>query len=448
MNRDPLPLLVSLIISLLISSEVFSASTQVALSPGEQKIMHLKKPGAITVTNPKAAKVSVTSGQLKITGLRQGISHILMNGKQSDIEVVIHTSKLSPAKEKIEKWLGNIHGISLKVKPDFLIVQGEAFRLNDWHQIMKFKKQFHPYIKTDVRISSELLPALHTAVDDALQKRSLSSTWTTAENGEIEIQAVLNSKEKQAIKEIAEEWGLPEPKTSHSLELKPMVEIDVVIAEVKKNSMRSLGLQLPGSYSATVLPAGDLSSAAVSMNPLEIIFHAGLSQGGGRVLANPKLLCRSGEVAHFIAGGEIPIKIVNPHLHDVTWKRYGVILDITPLADRQNHISTKLTTEVSLIDDSRTIEGIPGMLTNRIETHFDLSGSKTIALSGLIKSEVGRTTNSNSLLGEIPILGELFKSRDYKDSKTELVVFVTPRVLSPYENPPLPKLPQWQDDDL
>jgi len=164
-----------------------------------------------------------------------------------------------------------------------------------------------------------------------------------------------------------------------------------------------------------------------------------------KVLANPKLLCRSGEAAHFVAGGEIPIKIMNWKTSDVIWKRYGVILDITPVADLNQGISTKLVTEISLLDEAHTVDHIPGLLTNRIETHFDLRGSKTIALSGLIKSELGKGTTGLPLLSQIPILGELFKSKNYQDNRTELVVFVTPRVISP-ENPPEANIPKFSDE--
>jgi pilus assembly protein CpaC len=122
---------------------------------------------------------------------------------------------------------------------------------------------------------------------------------------------------------------------------------------------------------------------------------------------------------------------MNWKVSDVLWKKYGVILDITPKADLQKAISTRLITEVSLIDEAHRVDGIPGFLTNRIETHFDIRGEKTIALSGLIKNELGRGKQATPLLSSIPILGELFSSQDYKDNSSELIVLVTPRVLSP-----------------
>ena len=166
----------------------------------------------------------------------------------------------------------------------------------------------------------------------------------------------------------------------------------------------------------------------------------------GKVIANPKLLCRSGESAHFLAGGEIPIKLVGFKTSEVQWKKYGVILDITPLADIQRGISTKLVTEVSLLDEAHKIEGIPGLLTNRIETHFDIRGEKTIALSGLIKNEIGRGSQDTPLLSAIPLLGELFKSKEYKENKTELIIFVTPRVISPENPPPVEVNGFWKQD--
>jgi Flp pilus assembly secretin CpaC len=138
-------------------------------------------------------------------------------------------------------------------------------------------------------------------------------------------------------------------------------------------------------------------------------------------------------VAEFRKDKETQIGISWPSsVHaQITWKQYGVVLKIKPKADFSGRMSIGLETEVSSIDRSNMVDGIPGLFTNRIETHFDLTTSRTIVLSGLIKKEWGDAMQGLPGLSNIPVLGALFGSRDFQEQRSELVVFVTPEVARP-----------------
>ena len=418
---------------------------------GEQRRLAINKASAATMTNPKIAKITFTNGGVLISAKQAGLGSLVLGKKLNPMQIIIYSQKLKAARKQIVNWLTDKFGLFLSTNPQNLIISGKALRLADWLQLQKFKAKFPKQLLIEAKIDRVLVPTLKKALERSLSQRSISSMHSRIENDQVILLSSSKNKDDKVIAQaVAREWGLENPQSSDLLELKPMIEIEVVIAEVKKSSFQTLGLQLPGTYSATITPAGDLSSLATSFNSFSPEFHALFNKGNGRVLANPKILCRSGEMAHFVAGGEIPIKIINWKNSDVVWKRYGVILDINPKADLDDGISTKLTTEVSLLDEVHKIDGIPGLFTNRIETYFDLRGSKTIALSGLIKSELGRSQTGTPLLGEIPILGALFRSQDYKDNRTELIVFVTPRVISPEAPPPIPASPalsnEWDNE--
>src|SRR5690606_22390992 len=134
--------------------------------------------------------------------------------------------------------------------------------------------------------------------------------------------------------------------------------------------------------------------------------------------------------AKFLAGGEFPIKIINFQTNDIQWKKHGILLSFKPLADRSGKLSLSLSVEISLIDQAQAIDGIPGLLVNRVESHLDLKESQTIALSGLIKEQSGKSNQGIAALKNIPIIGRLFSSEDFRNNRTDLVVFVTPRVVS------------------
>ena len=151
-----------------------------------------------------------------------------------------------------------------------------------------------------------------------------------------------------------------------------------------------------------------------------------LADGRARILANPHLVCESGESASFLAGGEIPIVILTPETRTVEWKTYGIILKLQPKMDAGNKIRTQISAEISTVDHGSGSSQIPSFLTRRVTTHFSGPAGGTVMLSGLIKSEIAKDVAKIPLLGQIPVLGELFKSRSFRESESELAIFITP----------------------
>ena len=149
-------------------------------------------------------------------------------------------------------------------------------------------------------------------------------------------------------------------------------------------------------------------------------------------MAEPKLVSRSGGQAEFLAGGEVPIPISNAlGALNVTFRQFGIILKIAPIADAEGFISTTIEVEVSTIDPAIAVNGIPGFATRRTRTEMNVRQGQTMVLSGLFSSEESKTVAKLPGLGSIPILGELFKSRDFRNNRTDLVIFVTPYIIDP-----------------
>ncbi|QFU24339.1 pilus assembly protein N-terminal domain-containing protein [Shewanella eurypsychrophilus] len=250
--------------------------------------------------------------------------------------------------------------------------------------------------------------------------------------------------------------------------LAPMVKMQVKIVEFNKSTLNNVGIKWDTAMSGPAFGA----AKAFSANPIFSVASPGqyadaiggaitdsigvldtrgwnyfgivtgigsqiqlLSEkGDARMLAEPNLTTRSGESASFLAGGEFPIRSISGlGAVDVEFKEYGIKLDIEPVVDENLNIVSRVMAEVSSIDPSVSIDGIPGMLTRRTESVINVKNNETIVISGLVNSEMSKVVNKFPFLGDIPILGELFKSRDFKDNKTELVIFVTPTVVYPGE---------------
>ncbi len=211
-------------------------------------------------------------------------------------------------------------------------------------------------------------------------------------------------------------------------ERKTLLSYDLKIIEISTGFSRQLGIRWPDSLGVK----GAFSSAPEtgSVFSLESNFEARLNllmaDGRARILANPKLVCESGESANFLAGGEIPIVIVTPETRTVEWKTYGIILNLEPKMDLGNRIRTQITAEISTVDHASGTSGVPGFMTRRVTTHFSTPVGETVMLSGLVKSEMAKDVAKIPLLGQIPILGELFKSRAFRENRSELAIFITP----------------------
>jgi len=102
-----------------------------------------------------------------------------------------------------------------------------------------------------------------------------------------------------------------------------------------------------------------------------------------------------------------------------------------PVSDPEGYISTHVSVEISTVDDSIRVLDIPGFLTRKTETDMNVMQGETMVISGLVTSESAKSVDKIPGLGNIPILGELFKSRSFKNNETELVVLVTPHIIDP-----------------
>lgn len=152
-----------------------------------------------------------------------------------------------------------------------------------------------------------------------------------------------------------------------------------------------------------------------------------------RVLAEPNLVAVNGQSASFLAGGEIPIPISTSNTIDIKFKEFGVRLNFTPAVLSEDRIRLKVAPEVSEPDFANSVTfggiSIPGFATRRVETTVELASGETIAIGGLLNERVRAITQTVPGLGDIPVLGALFRSVNYQSDESELVVLVTPEMV-------------------
>lgn len=231
-----------------------------------------------------------------------------------------------------------------------------------------------------------------------------------------------------------------------------MIEIDVQILEVINLDGSSFGIDWP-----TLIKAGDIpESGLIPLSPLNMVeketpaynfygsnFKRGqinilinflVKKNYAKVLAKPKLLTLNGKKAKFLSGGEVPV-LTSSTLGqtNVTWKEYGVNLEMEPTITKTNNIRVNLRTEFSNLDYGNAVTlgsgQMPAVRTRWAETTITVEPENTIIIAGLLQSEELKIINGVPIFSLIPLLGELFKSTTIEEKQTELVIFMTPAII-------------------
>ncbi len=242
---------------------------------------------------------------------------------------------------------------------------------------------------------------------------------------------------RSAVERAYKPFGIEVDVSGADLTVAPLVRTRVILAEVSKSFSQDIGVQWPAEYKAQLLPRFKGS------DDLMVALRALEARGHAQILASPTLLCRSGGTAQFHAGGEFPIRMISRNARDVVWKQHGVILNVKPQADFQGAISLEVETEISILDMAHAVDGVPAVKKNRVKSQFDLPGKRTIALSGLLRQELGESKEGLPFLTGLPVLGPLFSSQKFLNHQTELVVFVTPEIHAPEGDDPLQMPEGW-----
>ncbi|WP_346900315.1 type II and III secretion system protein family protein [uncultured Roseibium sp.] len=239
-----------------------------------------------------------------------------------------------------------------------------------------------------------------------------------------------------------------------SVEGEDQVYLKVSVAEVERSIVKQLGVNLSGTIGVGNYTGGFNNSATFPVNSSivsQAIAGGNFVAGGSslsasiealqrdgviRTLAEPTLTAISGENASFLAGGEFPIPVAQTDGDiSIEFKKFGVGLDFTPVVLSAGRVSLRVKTEVSELssDGAITTGGITvsALKVRRAESTIELPSGGTLVMAGLLQESYKQSINGIPGLMQLPVLGALFKSRDFLRQQTELVVFVTPYTVNP-----------------
>jgi pilus assembly protein CpaC len=236
------------------------------------------------------------------------------------------------------------------------------------------------------------------------------------------------------------------------------VNLKVHIAEINRTVLKTIGVNIlsgdstngfrfgiaqggsinPDTLNVTVPALGSTLVGRGNLFGLDLIgaLDLAVSDGVASILAEPNLTALSGETASFLAGGEFPVPISQAQgAVTVEFKQYGVGLAFTPIVLADGRISMRVRPEVSELSAEGSIKigsfTIPGLTTRRAETTVELGSGQSFMIAGLLKNTNTNNINKAPVLGDLPILGALFRSTQFRRQETELVIIVTPYLVRP-----------------
>jgi len=242
------------------------------------------------------------------------------------------------------------------------------------------------------------------------------------------------------------------------------VTLQVRIAEMSRTVARELGVNwsavasigsstLAFAAANPLLDAGTATShAAVGFSSpnADVVLEALAQDSLAKLLAEPNLTVMSGQPANFFVGGEYPIPVAQSN-NDVTiaFKRYGVSLDFLPTVLSSGRINLHVRPEVSELTEQGAVKtgttndtfSVPALLVRRAETTVELGSGQTFAIAGLLQDKDTNTSSGIPVLGDVPVLGSLFRSTARNRTETELVILVTPYIVKPVNNPAAMRVP-------
>ncbi|QOY94471.1 pilus assembly protein N-terminal domain-containing protein [Massilia sp. UMI-21] len=359
---------------------------------------------------PGVARIAVGSGEvLTASALDDNQAIIFANGagtstlflwhrdgRYQRIKVTVVQGDTSRVAREVSAFLSKIPKATVSVVGDKVIVEGEELSDADREKVAELAKRYPQIVNFTSPIGWEQMVMMDVKVVEfpKSELRELGLKWGST--GGAAIGAIWNPAGRGSQNDF--QLAVPEGPVSPRVEGAP-----------------------PFPASLTVLSTINLGLNA-KLNLLE-------QNGKASILAEPQLSTRSGYKASFLAGGEFPYSVATVSGVTVQFKPYGIKLDIEPRVGANGVIRAVIDSEVSSLDTSITTPSGPGLLSRRTKTEFNVKTGETIVLSGLLQRTMSTDVDKLPMLGDIPVLGALFRSKRFQNKETELVVFVTPTVV-------------------
>jgi len=380
--------------------------TDVVMYVGEVKTLPVKDVTRVAVGNGRLLTANVLDSEVLLLGEAPGDTSLFMWLKSGTIQrykVRITGTDVNDNFTQLRAILGDVPGLKLERVGDTVVVSGSVSKVNlqrveatlrTFPRVLSLVREEEVSVKKMVYMKVQIMEFKKTALEN------LGVDWQTnivGPSGALTADAISNQQFRFA----------------------PQTQDPTFTPGQGAASALSIPSQAGRAY---------LGIASVITSRLNLA----VQNGDAWILASPELSTRSGGEAKFLAGGQVPLPTVSATgQSSVTFKDYGIRMTLKPNVDDANNIAASLETELSAIDPTVTVQGIPGFTTRQTNSDINVKSGQTIVISGLVNQNLANTINKFPFLGDVPVLGALFKSTNFTSGRTDLVIFVTPTVTDP-----------------
>jgi pilus assembly protein CpaC len=404
----------------------------------------------VSLTDPKISDAIVlTAHQIYLTGKDAGVTNLTLWGSNDkvlsifDLEV---SPDLSRLKESLHEVLPDEKGIRVTTSHDNITLSGSVSSTASLSQVLSLAGAYAP--------------------KDKDKNPKIINMLEIAGINQVMLEVRVSEMSKSLIKRLGFNFNYigNSGRTFGVSTLNNLTSLSSGVAGIPAQSPSGTSTLLPDAgFPASALTMSNqvglilrfLGKGATWTNFIDALKEDGLI----KVLAEPTLITLSGKTANFLAGGEFPIPVPQSSsgggtVITVEYKPFGVALKFSPVVLSSGKINMQVTPEVSDLDFSNAIvlQGfvIPSITTRRVSTDIELADGQTFAIAGLLRSDVRQLVTKFPVLGDLPILGALFRSTSFQKNESELVITVTPHLVKPIDmtKQTLPTDQYVEPDDL
>ncbi|HTN73162.1 MAG TPA: pilus assembly protein N-terminal domain-containing protein [Methylomirabilota bacterium] len=472
------------VIVLLLSAEIGSAQQQVSptISVTVNKSMVFRladRARRVSISQPEVADVVVVAPtQLLINGKAVGTTSLIVFNEKGDVNNydLVVSPDISALRNQIRVVLPD-EKVDVSTSATAIVLRGEVSNEVVYDKVLEIAQNYLP-----PKPPAQVAPQTNTTTSvSVLPSVRLPPTGTAfAGGGQIaflEEPSIVDSDrwaDRRKIDGIIDMLVIREVR---------QIELDVIVAEVSLTKLREIGfdwVQRAGnvqsgnflgsqSFPSTLLnpngstipdsgilpfgiPAtsGALRVAAGSY-ALNALYRLIQNKDVTEILAQPRLVMKNGRSGGFLAGGEFPVVNTTANTSTIEFKPFGVRLDFVPTITWSDRIDLRVFPEVSDIDPAVTVQNVPGLKVRRTVNRVEIKDGESLVIGGLLDRRILKDLTKFPLLGDIPILGALFRSTRFRNQESELVFVITPRIvkaMKPGEKPQLPAIEKYDDPDI
>jgi pilus assembly protein CpaC len=412
-------------------------TTLLTVAVGKTEDVRIDAPFAeVTVGDPEVADVTpLTDRTLSVLGKKIGTTRVAVYGEGRkpvgifDVEVSYDVSRISAE-------IGRLTGGGIKVTSvnGRIMLTGTAHDATTLDRAVVIARQFAPDVINTVQVASPQQVMLEVRFVEASREagRALGVQWNSFGRNTL---ANIGSRTPSAQLPVTQPGGpFQQPGLMNGV-APPQSQVGG--PNVGETGLTISPIVAAGLLGTSTAPFGFLLGAMNKAGlTIDVALNALEEKGLIRSLAEPNLVALSGDTASFLAGGEFPI-LVPGSLGTVAieYKKYGVGLAFTPTVLRDGLINLKIEPEVSELDQSHPVQiqgyNIPPLIVRRASTTIELRDGQSFAIGGLLQNKSTTAQQQMPWLGDVPVLGALFRSAAYQKKETDLAIIITPRLVRP-----------------